>query len=143
MRPVVVPFGGIEHDWSAVEVAAWLARSLGATLRLTGTEEVGQRRDASRLLARASLVVQSAIGIVVEPVLVAPGSAGVLDGAADASLLVLGLSERWRNEGLGEARLAVARASAVSTLFVRRGLRPGGIAPRETLTRFTWTLASA
>jgi hypothetical protein len=25
---------------------------------------------------------------------------------------------------------------------VRRGLRPGGVAPSETLTRFTWTLGS-
>jgi hypothetical protein len=25
---------------------------------------------------------------------------------------------------------------------VRRGLRPSGVAPSETLTRFTWTLGS-
>jgi hypothetical protein len=30
----------------------------------------------------------------------------------------------------------------VPTLFVRRGLRPGGVAPSETMTRFTWTLGS-
>ena len=30
----------------------------------------------------------------------------------------------------------------VPTLFVRRGLRPSGVAPNETLTRFTWTLGS-
>ena len=36
--PVVAPFGGVEHDWSAIEVAAWLAGSLGTTLRLLGTE---------------------------------------------------------------------------------------------------------
>jgi hypothetical protein len=24
---------------------------------------------------------------------------------------------------------------------VRRGLRPGGLAPRESYTRFTWTIA--
>jgi hypothetical protein len=28
-------------------------------------------------------------------------------------------------------------------VLVRRGLRPGGIAPRETMTRFTWTLAGS
>ena len=32
--PVVTPFGGVEHDWTAIEVAAWLAQSLGTTLRL-------------------------------------------------------------------------------------------------------------
>src|SRR5262245_53706284 len=26
--PVVTPFGGAEHDWTAIEVAAWLAQSL-------------------------------------------------------------------------------------------------------------------
>jgi DNA-binding SARP family transcriptional activator len=141
-RPVVVPFGGVEHDWSAVEIAGWLARSLGATLRLAGTEDVGERRDASRLLARASLVVQAALGIVAEPALVPAGAEGVLEAADGASLLVLGLSERWRAEGIGEARLAVARAAPVPTLLVRHGLRPGGLAPPETMTRFTWTLAS-
>src|SRR5262249_43769317 len=29
---VVTPFGGAEHDWSAIELAAWLASSLGTTL---------------------------------------------------------------------------------------------------------------
>jgi hypothetical protein len=74
--PVVVPFGGAEHDWTAIEVAAWLARSLGTTLRLLGTEAdpaLG-RRDASRLLARASLLVQQVVGIVTEPVLVRAGA---------------------------------------------------------------------
>jgi len=35
----------------------------------------------------------------------------------------------------------VAAGAGVPTLFVRRGLRPGGVAPQATLTRFTWTLA--
>ena len=142
--PIVTPFGGAEHDWSAIEVAAWLARALGATLRLVGTkaEPALGRRDASRLLARASLMVQQVVGIVTEPVLVPAGEEGVLDAAADARLLVLGLSERWRSEGLGSVRLAVAARAGVTTVFVRRGLRPGGLAPHETLTRFTWTLAA-
>ena len=79
--PVVTPFGGIEHDWAAIELAAWLAQSLGTTLRLLGTEAnpaLG-RRDASRLLARASLLVQQVVGIVTEPVLVRTGEAGVLE----------------------------------------------------------------
>ncbi len=64
--PIVTPFGGAEHDWAAIEVAAWLAQSLETTLRLLGTEAdpaLG-RRDASRLLARASLLVQQVVGIV-------------------------------------------------------------------------------
>jgi len=117
---------------------------VGTTLRLLGTEaDSGRgRRDASRLLARASLLVQQVVGIVTEPVLVRPGAQGVLDVAADARLLVLGLSDRWRAEGIGETRRAIAAAAKAPTLLVRRGLRPSGIAPAETMTRFTWTLAA-
>ena len=142
--PVVTPFGGVEHDWSAIELAAWLAHSLGTTLRLLGTEAnttTGQR-DASRLLARASMLVQQVVGIVTEPVLVRPGEEGVLDAAHDARLLVIGLSDRWPSEGIGSVRLAVAARAGIPTLFVRRGLRPSGVAPDRTVTRFTWTLAS-
>jgi len=142
--PVVTPFGGVDHDWSAIEIAAWLARSLGTTLRLVGTEAdpaLG-KRDASRLLARASLLVQQVVGIVTELVLVRAGGEGVLEAARDARLLVIGLSDRWRTEGIGAARLAVAAGAEAPTLFVRSGLRPSGVAPNETLTRFTWTLAS-
>ena len=141
--PIVTPFGGVDHDWSAIELAAWLAGSLDTSLRLVGTEADDTRRDASRLLARASLLVQQVVGIVTEPVLVPAGKDGVLDAAADARLLVMGLSDRWRSEGIGQVRLAVAADASVPTLFVRRGLRPGGVAPSETLTRFTWTLGSA
>jgi DNA-binding SARP family transcriptional activator len=143
-RPVVVPFGGVEHDWSAVEIAAWLARSLGVSLRLAGTEadDTG-RPDAGRLLARASLAVQAAVGIVAEPALVALGAEGMLEASQDASLLVMGLSERWRTVGLGQARLVVARDSPTPTLLVRHGLRPGGLAPPESATQFTWTLGAA
>ena len=141
----MTPFGGVDHDWSAIELAAWLAGSLRTTLRLVGTEadDALGRRDASRLLARASLLVQQVVGIVTEPVLAPAGTEGVLDAAAGARLLVVGLSSRWRAEGVGTARAALAARAPVPTLFVRRGLRPGGIAPSETLTRFTWTLASA
>ena len=136
------PFGGAEHDWSAIEAAAWLAQSLGTVLRLLGTEADASegRRDASRLLARASLLVQQVIGITTEPMLVPAGEHGVLEAARDAQLLVVGLSERWRSEGIGRTRLAVAAGAGVPTLFVRRGVRPGGVAPSGTLTRFTWTL---
>src|SRR5215475_7392688 len=96
--PVVTPFGGAEHDWSAIEIAAWLASSLGTNLRLLGTEAdpALERRDASRLLARASLLVQQVVGIVTEPLLIPSGDRGVIQAAAGARLLVVGLSDRWR-----------------------------------------------
>jgi DNA-binding SARP family transcriptional activator len=139
---VVVPFSGAEHDWSAVEIAAWVARASERRLRLVGTAAGRRRgqRDASRLLARASLVVQAVVGIVCEPVLVPGGPEGVIAVASDALLVVIGLSGRWEAEGLGSARLEVARSAGVPTMLVRRGLRPGGLAPQESMTRFTWTL---
>ena len=144
-RPVVVPFGGAEHDWAAVEVAAWIAHACGASLRLAGAEgDPGLgKRDASRLLASAALLVQRAAGVATEPLLVPRGHEGVVRAAADAGLVVSGLSNKWRDEGLGETRLAIARHAGCPTLFVRRGLRPGGLAPGESLTRFTWSLPAS
>jgi hypothetical protein len=82
------------------------------------------------------------IGVVAEPVLAPAGGEGFLGAAHDAAVVVVGLSERWRSEGLGEARRAIAAGAARPTLFVRRGVRPSGVAPGETMTRFTWTLGS-
>ena len=143
--PVVVPFGGAEHDWSAIELAAWLASSLGTTLRLLGTEAdpTHGRRDASRLLARASLLVQQIVGIVTEPRLIQPGDTGVIEAAADARVLVVGLSERWRTDGIGAVRTTVAKAAPAPVIFVRAGSKARGLAPSQTMTRFTWTQAAA
>jgi DNA-binding SARP family transcriptional activator len=144
-RPVLVPFSGADHDWAAVEIAAWIAGATGAPLRLVGAEgdPSREKRDASRLLASASLLVQRAIGVATEPVLVPRGTEGIVSVAEEGGLIVAGLSGRWRQEGLGETRVVVASKARPPTLFVRRGLRPGGIAPQESLTRFTWSLTSA
>jgi DNA-binding SARP family transcriptional activator len=139
--PVVVPFGGARHDWAALELGAWLARTTGAPLRLVGA--AGRRRegrDASRLLADASLIVQRTAGIVAEPVLAASGRRGLAEVAEGAGALIVGLSERWREEGLGRARSELAGRPPAPTVFVRRGTRPGGLAPPETRTRFTWSI---
>jgi hypothetical protein len=63
------------------------------------------------------------------------------EAAHDAAVLVVGISEAWQDEGIGAARLALARTSGIPTVFVRRGDRPGGLAPPHTITRFSWTLA--
>jgi DNA-binding SARP family transcriptional activator len=140
--PVLVPFGGAEHDWAAVELGAWLARADHAPLRLAGAASVPERgrRDASRLLSHGVLAVQRVLGISAEPLLTPPGEEGMLEASRDAGLLVVGLSTRWHREGLGSARLRLAREAAPPTLLVRRGLRPGGLAPPATLTRFTWSI---
>lgn len=75
--------------------------------------------------------------------MVGPGPTAVLDAAEGAALLVIGLSDRWRQEGLGEARGALARSAPVPVLFVRRGHRPGALAPPEDVTRFTWSASTS
>jgi hypothetical protein len=119
---------------------AWLAGNWQVPLRLAGPA-VEDRKDASRLLANASLAVQRALGIAAEPLLVEPGPDQLVAAADACAILVVGLSERWRTEGLGSARAALV-ASGRPTLLVRKGLRPGGLAQPENLTRFTWSLGT-
>jgi DNA-binding SARP family transcriptional activator len=139
---VLVPFGGAEHDWAAVELGAWFARAGKAPLQLAGAAAVPEqgKRDASRLLSHGALAVQRVLGISAEPLLTQAGEDGMLEASRDAGLLVVGLSTRWHREGLGPARLRLAREAIPPTLLVRRGLRPGGLAPPATLTRFTWSI---
>jgi len=143
-RPVLVPFGAAEHDWAALELGSWLARASGAPLRLLGALSDSARsdsRDASRLLADASLLVQQFAGVVAEPLLTAPGPDELLRAAEGAGVLVVGLSERWEGEGLGPIRTRLTAEASAPIVFVRRGMRPGGLAPSETRTRFTWSMA--
>jgi DNA-binding SARP family transcriptional activator len=142
--PVLVPFGAAEHDWAALELGAWIARATGAPLRLIGAaSDAGQDgRDASRLLADASLIVQRTTGVLASHLLATPGRAGVRALADGAGLLVAGLSDRWRLEGLGPVRTSLVADPPAPTLLVRRGPRPGGLAPPETRTRFRWSLTA-
>ncbi len=141
--PIVVPFGAAEHDWAALELGAWVARATGVPLHLIGAAESDGGRDSSRLLADASLIVQRTTGVLAEPLLASPGREGVVALAEGAGLLVVGLSERWQQEGLGRVREAIAASPPAPTVFVRRGLRPGGLAPQDSLTRFTWSLGAS
>jgi len=138
---VLVPFSGAEHDWAAIELGAWLARSRGCALELAGASVGEGGRDASRMLASASLAIQRALGMPAEPVIVAPSPAALVEVARSRAIVVVGLTDRWRGEGLGRTRTALAVEPCVTTVLVRRGLRPGGLAPRESHTRFTWTIA--
>jgi DNA-binding SARP family transcriptional activator len=138
--PVFVPFTGAEHDWAAVELGAWQARARSSRLVLVGSAQSALGRDASRLLASASLAVERALAVDAEPLLVDPSPQALVDAAADAGLVVVGLTDRWRREGVGRTRTALASSPRQPALLVRRGLRPGGLAPRTAETRFTWTI---
>jgi DNA-binding SARP family transcriptional activator len=141
-RPVLIPFGGGEHEWAAMEIGAWLASAAGVPLKLVGSAadpETG-RADASRLLAAASLALQQAVGVAAEPLLARPGAEGVIGAAGDSAVTLLGLPEAWRARGLGETRREVVQRAPTPVLLIRGGVRPGGLAPHESLTRYTWTL---
>jgi len=137
---ILVPFGGREHDWAALELGAWLSSASGAPLKLLGSAgQTEEGRDASRLLANASMLVQRFVGVASEPVIAEPGRESLVAAASQAGLLVVGLSDRWRQEGLGPTRSEIARAAPAPIVFVRRGVRAGVLAPREDVTRFTWS----
>ena len=144
--PVVVPFGAAEHDWAALELGAWLARATGAPLRLMGAAGAGDEqngRDASRLLADASLIVQRQASVVAEPLLARAGRQGLMALAEGAGVLVVGLSDRWPEEGLGVVRTELAAAPPAPTVLVRRAPGPGGLAPADAPTHFGWSLTGA
>jgi DNA-binding SARP family transcriptional activator len=137
---VFVPFGGGDHDWAALELGAWLSVTAGVPLRVVGTKADPQRgeRDASRLLADASLAVQRVVGVDTEPLLVEP--ARLVSGVEHATVVVIGITPRWRQEGIGDIRRALVRNASPATLLVHRGPRPSGLAPRDPRTRFTWSI---
>lgn len=139
---IFVPFGGGAHDWAALELAAWLAAAAAVPLRLVGAkaDPSSGRRDASRLLADAALAVQRVVGVSSEPLLTEPTDAALAAAVQSSTVVVVGLSPRWRLEGLGTVRRMLASDRRFPTLFVHCGPRPGGLAPREGSTRFTWSI---
>jgi DNA-binding SARP family transcriptional activator len=143
---VFVPFGGTEHDWAALELGAWLASAGSAPLRLLGTraDPRSGRRDASRLLASASLAVQRLSGVMSEPLLIEASEAALAASVEPATVVVAGISPRWRAEGIGASRRALLRRwGGPPVALVRDGVRPGGLAPAGNRTRFTWTLVAS
>jgi hypothetical protein len=93
------------------------------------------------LLANASLAVQLAVGVDAAPLLVDPEQEALSAVAADAGIVVVGLTDRWRRDGLGPTRTALVGSAVRPTLVIRGGPRPRGLAPRGAETQFTWTVA--
>ena len=91
------------------------------------------------MLADAPLIVQQFAGVAAAAVVAEPGRDGIVEAASRATLLVIGLSERWRKEGLGETRRAIARSAPAPIVFVRRGERPEALTPATDMTRFAWS----
>ena len=81
--------------------------------------------------------------MVAEPLLASPGREGVFALAEGAGLLVVGLSDEWREHGLGAIRTRLAAAPPAPTVLVRRGAGQAGLAPDDPGTRFRWSLTGA
>jgi Kef-type K+ transport system membrane component KefB len=140
--PVIVPFGGAHHDWAALELGAWISAATGAPLKLLGAAASSDESGSvSRLLGDAILLLQQYAGVTAEPILTERGQEGIVEAAAEAGLLAVGLSDRWREEGLGPTRSQIARSALAPVLFVRRGARRGALAPSSDVTRFSWSSA--
>lgn len=133
--PVLVPFGGARGEWAALELGAWLARAHDRPLRLLGLEAQDGRRDASRMLAAASLALQRFAGITAETMLVAAGPDGIL--AERGAAIVASLPA----VPVDDTRRALIERAPVPVLLVHSGIRPSGFAPDRTLTRFSWSLS--
>jgi hypothetical protein len=69
------------------------------------------------------------------------GTETLLEAATTAGLVVAGVSDRWRAERIGPFRTALARDAVPPVVLVRQGPRPSALAPRESLTRYTWSVA--
>jgi hypothetical protein len=74
----------------------------------------------------------------VEPLLAEPSPEGLAGAVRDATVVVAGLPARWPREALGIRGALVA--GPAPALLVHRGTRPGVLAPRESRTRFSWSL---
>jgi DNA-binding SARP family transcriptional activator len=133
--PVVVPFGGGREEWPALELAAWIARAHRLPLKLVGVEASSAQRDASRTLAAASLALQRFAEVAAELAVVPAGVEALL--AQDGSLLVGSLP----TAELDPTRRALLERARIPVLLVHGGLRPSGLAPDRTLTRFSWSAA--
>jgi DNA-binding SARP family transcriptional activator len=132
--PIVVPFGGRREEWAALELGAWLARAHQLPLKLLGVEASNEHRDASRMLASASLALQRFTQTAAEPVIVPPGPAAILEQQGSVIVASMPLGE------LDLTRRRLVEDATVPVLLVRPGLRPSGVAPDHTLTRFSWSL---
>ena len=118
--PVLVPFGGGRRGVGRAR-ARRLARARARRCRCScsASRPAAGRRDASRMLASASLALQRFTGIVAEPVIVAPGVDGILaeqgavivaslpDGELDATRSAL--VERARGARAARARRPPSR----------------------------------
>ena len=133
--PVLVPFGGGGRSGRRSSSAPGSPARTTCRCACSASPRPTAARDASRMLASASLALQRFAGTAAETALVAPGADGIL--AERGSAIVASLPRG----ALDATRLTLAERAPVPVLLVHGGLHPGGLAPDRTLTRFSWSLA--
>ena len=62
--------------------------------------------------------------------------------AIRAHAVLVGLPDDWASRGIGQTRADLVHRAEAPVLLIRGSLRPGGLAPQESLTRYTWTLTN-
>ena len=140
---VLVPFAGAEHDWARSSSAPGSRATAGspcgssarAPARRGGTRAACWRARRSRCSGRSASPA--------DPVLVdadarrAWSTRPAMPASSWSASPIAGAARAW-----GRARTALATRSGAPAILVRRGRRPGGLAPREADTRFTWTIVA-
>ncbi len=84
--------------------------------------------------------MQRVVGVESEAFLAEPTKEALVKAVDEATLIVVGISPRWRQDGIGQARRALVRDGRAPVLLVHGGARPGGLSPRGSGTRFTWSI---
>ena len=136
--PVLVPFAGAEHDWSAIELGAWLAGSWGVPLRIAGPpSRAAATRVACSRAPRSLFSARSGWRRSRCSSRPARGARRRPSGCCDLRRRLSPTAGEGRSRADARAR---SRPRGRPALLVRKGLRPGGLAPAENLTRFTWSI---
>ena len=144
--PVMVPFGAAWHDWAALELGAWVARATDAPLRLIGAaSDERERRPRREPPARRRVADRPAAARGSWPSRCSRAPAGRASWRSPREPACWSSgspSAGARRASAGCARQLV-EAPPAPTVLVRRGPRPGGLAPAETRTRFGWSLTGS
>jgi hypothetical protein len=84
--------------------------------------------------------VQRFAGVPSQPLLADASEDALVAALEGATIVIEGISPRWRQDGIGATRRAVLERVQAPALLVHGGARPGGLAPDNARTRFTWSI---
>ena len=121
---VLVPYGAGFHEEVALDLGLRLAKENGASVRLLGQ---GVSGDHAHELATVAAEAYKRSGVWTTAAAEGEDVVGAaIEGAKQAGVVVLGVSDEWAHEkqSLGRLREAVAARSTTPILLVRRHAQP-------------------